>query len=101
MAIEADEIVKVTDKTAIHLHEYKGKYSLDVATLGGNSTWYSQWVFKSQWKDGKPVPDETKRVMGVYLGDRETAVKALRAILSKLDPRSEGGQDVDDSDVPF
>ena len=81
---EEGDIIKVTEKTGLVLDEYNGKFSVQKVTLGDNGTWYPEWVFLSRWKDGKAQPDEKKRPMAVYLGDKELALKAVSALYHRL-----------------
>ncbi|KKL86415.1 hypothetical protein LCGC14_1944970 [marine sediment metagenome] len=65
------------------LDEYQGNYSLiDAKNVDENI--YKTWAFLSKWQDGKPVPSGKKRPMGIYLGDKEMAIKALEFFLAKI-----------------
>ena len=65
------------------LDEYQGNYSL-IDTKNVDENVYKTWVFLSRWQDGKAVPIDKKRPMGIYLGDKETAIKMLEFFLSKI-----------------
>jgi hypothetical protein len=99
--------IEITEKVGVVLDEYQGKYSLKKMTLGKNGTWYPEWVFLSEWKDGGPVPSEKKRPMGTYLGDKATALKALAAIYHELKgdakpaSKEEPVQLPDEENLPF
>lgn len=63
------------------LNEYKGRFFIHAAREGSDGKVYSEWAFP-QDKDRK-AKDKAIPVK-VELGDRETAIKALRYWLSEL-----------------
>ena len=71
------------DGYGTELNEYNGNYSL-VDAKNVDETIYKTWVFLSRWKNGKPIPTDDKRPMGIYLGDKESAIKMLEFFLAKL-----------------
>ena len=75
----------------VMLDEYNGNYSL-IAGKQTEQDLYKDWVFLSKWSqsDGGFVPDNKKRPMGVYLGERDSACEALRFFLTKLESEDEG-----------
>jgi len=89
--------IEITEKVGVVLEEYKDKYSLKKVSKGKDGKWYPEWVFLSEWKDGGAVPSDKKRPMGTYLGDRETALKALEALWREL----KGPDALENPDVPF
>jgi len=62
----------------IILDEYEGKYSLNEAK-NNNGVIYRDWCYLSKWSksEGGWIPDEKKRPKGIYLGDKDTAMKLL------------------------
>lgn len=75
--------IEITDKIGVVLEEYQGKYTLKKVSKNKDK-WWPEWVFLSEWKDGGAVPSEKKRPMGTYLGDKETALKAIAALYHEL-----------------
>jgi len=67
----------------IIFQEYKGKYSLIAGKQTENGI-YKDWVFLSKWKNGEPTPDDKKRPMGVYFGNKEKFIEALEFFLEAL-----------------
>lgn len=79
----------------IELNEYKGRFFIHASKEGSDGKVYSDWAFP-QDRDRKPK-DKAIPVK-VELGDRPTAIKALRYLLSELG--DEAGEPVDD-DIRF
>jgi len=84
----------------ITIDEYRGNFSL-IAARQKEDKVYKDWVYISEWDENSRgfVPSEKKRPMGVYLGDRETAVAALRFFLKNLSGNAEEHQGNDEA--PF
>jgi len=86
------------------LDEYNGNYSISACKKNDKGL-FKDWVFLSKWDQETRgwAPDEKKRPMGIYLGDREKAIKALRFFLRELgasdpgDPAADGSEDA----IPF
>ena len=78
--------IDIDQYKAVQLQNYKGTFGLLSLDLKGgeNTTYYKQWVFLSEWKNGKPIPGKRKMPMAVRLGDKETAIKVLETILKQL-----------------
>jgi len=87
------------DGYGIQVNEYNGNYSLQAAKQKEDKI-YLDWAFLSKWDEGTRgfVPDEKKRPMSVYLGDRESAIKALKFFLNELTRNDGGGQAPDPGD---
>ena len=88
----------------VELNEYNGNFSLQAATHKDDK-YYKEWVFLSRWNQDtrSAEPDEKKRPMGVYFGDRDSAIKALRFFLKELGASDPGDPAPDGSseDIPF
>ena len=85
----------------IVLDEYKGVFSL-VAARKKEENVYLEWCFP-QARDGSRKPIEKSLPWKVSLGDREAAIKTLRAVLVQLGATDPGDPAPDGSDdnVPF
>jgi hypothetical protein len=100
-ALTGKDVFKVGKRAGIHLKEYKGKFTVVQTREGEGDVHYLDWVFLSQWKNGEHVPDEKKRPMGIWLGDEDTALEALRDIIKQIQVmRMEPHADNED-DYPF
>jgi len=69
----------------IYQTEYKDNFSLQAGNRTENGN-YLDWVFLSKWSQAKGgfVPDEKKRPMGVYFGNREQEIEGLKFFLKEL-----------------
>ena len=67
------------------LDEYNGNLSI-IASKRKEDKIYKDWVYISEWDENTRgfVAGNKKRPMGIYLGDREGAIKALRFFLKEL-----------------
>lgn len=81
-----DEIIKTGEKTGLKVEEYKGIISLS-AQREGNGKYWAEWA---KYRKGKDAYQEKDWPVKVSLGDKETALKALRDIYAVIEP----GQDV-------
>jgi len=75
-----------SDGYGLILDCYNGKYKLISGRQKDDKT-YMDWCFLSRWNKeiGGPEPDDKKRPLGAYLGDKDDAIKALRFFLAELD----------------
>jgi len=85
-----DEIfIRVSGYQGVIVNNYNGKYSLNSAWEGKdgkiNMNWAREQVKKDEFKE-KATP------IKVYLGEKESALKALREIYAVIEPNQ---------DVPF
>ena len=78
--------IDINEYRAVQLQDYKGIFGLLALNIGGgeNMTYYKQWIFLSEWNNGKPCPSDKKLPMAVRLGDKETAVNTLEELLKQL-----------------
>lgn len=85
----------------IVLDEYKGSFSL-VSARKKNDEVYLEWCYP-QARDGSRKPIEKSLPWQVTLGDREAAIKTLRAVLVQLGANDPGDPAPDGSDdnIPF
>jgi len=70
----------------VALNEYNGNYSL-VASRDKDGVIYKDWVFLSKWQNSKAVPDDKKRPMGIYMGDKQSAIECLEYFLGVMKGR--------------
>ena len=104
MAIVLDKIIWITDKIGVTLEEYKENYSIKAVqkyTSQGQEKVSYDWVKKDTWnKDTRQreTPPKANAAMGVYLGDKEQAIKALESLLFSLGVAAPAGEG---QDVPF
>ena len=86
------------------LDEYNGNYSIS-ACKNNDKGIFKDWVFLSKWDQETRgwTPDEKKRPMGIYLGDKKKAIEALRFFLVQLGATDPGDPAPDDPDsqIPF
>jgi hypothetical protein len=79
--------IRVSGSQGVIVNNYNGKYSLNSAWEGKdgkvNMNWAREQVKKDEFKE-KATP------IKVFLGDKESALKALREIYEAIEP----GQDV-------
>lgn len=71
------EPIEITEKAAVRLEEYNGKYTI-VSCWAGREGWKDNWCKIEIGKETK------SRKLGAYLGDRDTALKALSALYHGL-----------------
>jgi hypothetical protein len=92
------------DGYGLMLDEYNGKFKLICGRQKDDKT-YMDWCYLSKWNKeiGGPEPDDKKRPLGAYLGDRDDAIKALRFFLKELGATDPGDPAPDGSgeNVPF
>jgi hypothetical protein len=81
------------------MEEYKGIYGITVVQEGKDGKIYKKYAYESTRKDGKFVPADKSRPIAVRLGDKATAISALKSMLVEL----EGGpvSIPDDESLPF
>ncbi|MFA5307726.1 MAG: hypothetical protein WC365_09815, partial [Candidatus Babeliales bacterium] len=77
-----DEIIKTGEKSGIKVEEYNGIISLS-AQREGNGKYWGEWA---KYKKGKNEYQEKDWPIKVILGDKETALKALREIYAVIEP---------------
>ena len=86
----------------IMLDKYNDNYSLVAGRKSEkDGAQYKDWCFLSKWENGGPVPDDKKRPMGVYFGDRQKAIEALEFFLKALKGSPTAGPEPADSEIPF
>jgi hypothetical protein len=104
MAFEQDKVIWITDKAGVVPEEYNGKWSLKAVqkyTSQGAEKVSYDWVHKEKWNPEtrqREMPAKANAAMGVYLGSKDQAIKALESMLlslGKAAPALEG------DDVPF
>jgi len=85
----SDEEVLITgDYDGVKLNEYNDTFSLNAVHKGSNDVWYLVYIYNSRFKDGESIPDPNQAKpwpMKVRLGDKETTIKTLKALLAQLD----------------
>jgi hypothetical protein len=72
--------IEITDKIGVRLEEYQGRWTLVSCWKGREGDWKDNWCKIEVGKE-KEVKN---RKLGAYLGDRETALKALSALYHGL-----------------
>jgi hypothetical protein len=87
------DIIIVSDKIGIKVHEYNGKYSLQAC--------YGNYVKWAKYRVGKDTYGDKDRPVEVELGDKATAVKTLTKILDIIEPVGAGLSTRPDDYVPF
>ena len=88
---------------------YKDQYSLMLAVKGkADSTVYKKWTYPQVRKDGKNYPAEKAIPLKLPLGNRDDAVKVIRALAAAFGIGAPVGQgtapqvsDDDDDGIPF
>jgi len=88
----------------IFLDEHNGNFKLNAGNRkSGNDN--LDWVIIKEWNDDTKSYEygESKRPMSIYLGDRESAKKALRFFLVQLGADEPGDlvHDESDENIPF
>ena len=66
----------------------------------GDQADYLTWGWPQVWKNKRWEPDEIKRPIGVYFGDKERAIEALEYFLRVLKGEEEPAE-VNDVKEPF
>jgi hypothetical protein len=89
MALTNDMTIWTGETVGVTLEEYNGKYSIKVVRRwkqGGEDKIGWDWVYREGWnKDTKKKEMEAKpKPCGVYLGDKEQAKNAMKAMLLSL-----------------
>lgn len=74
------EVIATGDKSGIKLEEYKGSYTL-VAHQENNGKYWASWA---KYKKGKDDYMDKDWPVKVTLGDKATAVGALKMLLKEL-----------------
>ena len=72
--------IKTTDFDGVKLSVYKDKYSIE-ALKPGEDKFYPVWA---KYQKGRDEFQEKSWPVKVVLGDKETAVKALKEMLKEL-----------------
>lgn len=75
---------KTDDFNGVRLTEYQGKYSIE-ALRHKDGKFYPVWA---RYQKGKDELQEKSWPVKVVLGDKETAIKTLIAMLDELEPMS-------------
>ena len=91
-----DEFIKTAGSQGLILQEYQGKYSLAAAWEGKEGKVNMKWAKEQKGKDEYA---EKATPIKVSLGDRETAIATLKALLGQLGAAETGP--MPDDDVPF
>ena len=109
--INESAVIWITDKIGVVPEEYQGKWSLKTVQkyqFQGQEKVSYDWVHREKWNPDtrkREMPAKANAAMGVYLGSKEQAVKALDAMLGLITGYGSGeglGKDGQDgSGVPF
>lgn len=73
--------ISITDKIGIELEEYNNKFALASTYTGSDGVGRKEWCKKQMGRD--KYADKASPIK-VFLGDRETAIKALKDILEAI-----------------
>ena len=92
--------ISTGNKNGIILEEYKGNYSIAAQRESNDGRFFTQWA-KPQI--GKDLYGDKAQPVKINLGNKETAIGALKMILKEL---GEEGfdrpiQPIDEKDIPF
>ncbi len=83
----------------ILLEEYKGAFALVNAQEGQDGKIFKRWIFP-QGKERKPL--EKAIPWQIRLGDKETAIRKLKALLAMIeDDQSPPPYPTNDGEIPF
>jgi len=89
------EAISTRNGNGIILEEYKGNYSLSSMREGQDGVFRAQWATYQLGKDKHADKDWPVKV---NLGDRATAIGALKMLLAELEENAANGAD---GDAPF
>jgi len=95
-------------KAGVKLDQYKETYSIVSGYEGQDGKIGLDWVRAYRWDKAtkQKVQNDKDTPAKVYLGERETAVKVLEAMLNELTGQGNGSnstpvQEETESDIPF
>ena len=81
-------IIKIGNKE-VNLLEYEGKYRLEVGRMGqdkeGKPRWWANRVREVLWKDGQTIVADKDSNVKIQLGEKATAVAALRSWADQIE----------------
>lgn len=89
--------IQTTDFDGIKLSVYKDKYSIE-ALRAGDDKLFPVWA---KYQKGRDEFQEKSWPVKVVLGDKDTAIDALKRLLIELDPSLGKKANVPVDDVPF
>ncbi len=100
------EAITTIGKNGVILDEYKGEIALILTREGSDGKHYKQYATYQMGKDKHAEKDWPVRVL---LGDKQTAIKVLRALLAELTGQEDVADHSDnvpdpggrDDDYPF
>ena len=77
--------IKVSDKEAVQLNEYVGRFSLNAMTEG-KGKYYIQWAKYAKFKDEF---QEKSWPVKVNLGDKAQAIAVLKRLIAQIEGKEE------------
>ena len=86
-AITEEEVIKVDRWNSVKLYEAESKVSITAVNNRLNGNFALRYAFpqKSEWVNGKPVPEETSRPVSILLGEtKENARGTLQELIRML-----------------
>jgi len=98
--MELKDAIMINNYDGIVLQEYKGTYKLvEVEKYKGKI--YMKWMYPARWEYGDRVPAKKALPIQIRLGDKETAIKTLKMLLSYLEQGEILDPDEPMDEVPF